>query len=288
MRTHPRARAGFTLAEMLMAVAIIAVLIALSAAAIFRFRDTGPYNASVANLSRLQSALDTQWQAVRDRAMRDSIHGFKPSDLGVSDLADAAARQNYVNMCLVQAFPISFEEALVPTTGALKAYAAYETYLRKILNAKNDTFAVLRSKAQKAASPQVQQAVCLMMIVEAGPSNAGLTADKLEGGMVQRLDPIGTNGIVDGWGRPVLFTRGFQPFSGPKKANQLVLVSIGAIRGNTQPWERVKIDGVPAIPPNTPWPAGTPWTPNSNNHTLKPQDSTMRDITDEVVTTYKP
>jgi prepilin-type N-terminal cleavage/methylation domain-containing protein len=302
------ARAGFTLAEMLMAVAIIAVLMALTAAAIYRFMDTGPYNATVANLSKVQAALDTQWKTVRDKAMKDSLNGIDPSRLSVADLADPRARDNYVNTRLAQAFPISFAEALTPSVldnppQPKAAYPGYETYLRKLLNAMATPFGTLRTTAQRAAPPHVQQAVCLMMILEVGPGNVGLTADKIEGGMVQRLktdlpdlttpdpnDKILANGICDGWGRPVLFTRNYQPFVGTAKANQLVLVSIGAIRGQTQPWERVRIDGLPWTPPipkNTPWPAGTPWTPNSNNHTLTPRDVDARDITDEVITTFK-
>ncbi|MFO0845994.1 MAG: prepilin-type N-terminal cleavage/methylation domain-containing protein [Gemmataceae bacterium] len=287
-------RAGFTLAEMLMAIAIIAVLVALSAYAVLRFSDTGPYNATVANLGKIQAALDTQWQAVKDRAMRDSLHGFegKEADLGVTKITDADARKNYVERSLAKAFPISFAEALDPNK--LGAYGPYNTYLRTLLGL---TANENSTRAQSCAPPQVQQAICLMMILERGPGNAGLTADKLEGGSVQRLDlrnasggSVQASGIVDGWGRPVMFTRNYQAETGSPRLNQLVLVSTGALRGRLKPWGRVLIPTAnpPTFPtplgPESDWESNRAWNPTPLNHTLKTQPGQV----DEPVTTYKP
>jgi prepilin-type N-terminal cleavage/methylation domain-containing protein len=292
------ARAGFTLAEMLMVIAIIAVLIALSAAAIMRFWDTGPYHATVANLGKVQAALDTQWQAVREKASRDNLNGLEGT-LGVSDLADATAKPKYIGLRIAQAFPISFAEAFQPN--ALNAYGPYDKFLRSLLGIPaGDTAATASTKAQSCAPPHVQQAICLMMILERGPGNAGLTADKLEGGMVQRLDlknaatptpaAIQANGIVDGWGRAVLFTRNYQPPEGPQRPNQLVLVSTGVMRGKLKPWGRLGI--VTTNPPTWPTPLGPEdeweptrtWNPTPSAHTL----ATKPGQTDEPVTTHKP
>jgi prepilin-type N-terminal cleavage/methylation domain-containing protein len=291
MRTPIRlraARAGFTLAEMLMAIAIIAVLIALSAAAILRFMDVGPYNATAANLGKLKGSLDAQWQAVVKKA-NDEPMNIDPSMLGFANtpVTDPAVRTRYVDYKMMQAFPISFAEALNPSTNPLTTastfgpWRPYDDFLRRLLNINLSHSAVppmqAASLAARCAPPQTQQAICLMMIVERGPQNAGVTADKIAGGMVKKLEvriasDAGTvnsaEGLVDSWGRELLFTRNYPPGSN-NASPQFVVLSTGAIRGKLKPWGRVRIvtpapapNMRPATPPTVPVvsnPPGPPW-----------------------------
>jgi type II secretory pathway pseudopilin PulG len=205
MCTTPRrraARAGFTLVELMIVIGIIILLVALSAAAVLRFQNTGPFMATTTTINKLKAALDMQWSAVRDKAQRDPV----PGSAGNPD-----TRLLYVNTQLGQAFPVSFTEVLFPG-GGNSANQSYVNYLNSLgLNASNTTPADL-----KAVPDAVQQAICLMMALERGPS-AGLTADQLTtigaGPLTFTVKTSsGTktftaNGCVDAWGRPLMFTR---------------------------------------------------------------------------------
>lgn len=211
-----RDRAGFSLIEMLFAVGVILVLILLSAAAIVKFRQTGPYLATTTNLDKLKKLLDTQWQAVLDKAKRDPID-VTPAALGVASLAHPEARANFTSARIAQAFPISFVEVFGPG-GACGPWQPYRTYLSSI-----------GVTAANAASfePDVQQGVCLLMILEKGPQSTGSGARDVLGTSIANVIDINpkrlpapfpsgqTFACVDGWNRPVFFSREFWKTKNP-------------------------------------------------------------------------
>src|SRR5262245_12978934 len=92
------ARSAFTVVELLIVVSIIALLAALTTAAVFRFRGTGPRLATTANLNKVKGAFDAQWNAVVTKAdKQDAL----PSDFlpyaqwrvpAIQNLADPRAR----------------------------------------------------------------------------------------------------------------------------------------------------------------------------------------------------
>src|SRR5256885_307282 len=65
---RPTARGGFTLVELLVVLSIIAVLVALTMAGVAKFGETGPRTATRSNLSKILTAINGQWKAVRDKA----------------------------------------------------------------------------------------------------------------------------------------------------------------------------------------------------------------------------
>lgn len=232
MRIHARdrhARRAFTLAELLMAVAIILILIALSAAAVLKFRTVGPFQATTANMNKIKKLLDAQWSIVVDKAKRDQLPSI-PAELdqvkikaGVpltTAAVDPRVRDAYIQLRLAQALPMNFTEALNPSSPLnpqpVKPWPGYVNYLASLgVNAGN---------AATAAPVEVQQAICLLMALERGPSGVGTAADDIGGtSAIQKFQlPGGTAfGATDGWGTAMQFLRQTNGFlitsAGPDK-----------------------------------------------------------------------
>ena len=188
MRSRPLdPRNAFTLAEMLVALGIILLLVSMTAFAILRFRNTGPYNATVANMNKIKAALDTQWKAVVDKAKKDSIPDSIPGAK-----VDPNTRQSFLAARLKQAFP----QDIVEANGTNNPLGPHPGYV-KFLTGLQGTF-----------TPDEQNAVFLMMILERGPSNPGITPDVLGTSAAIRLGTASSAfGVVDAWGRPLRFIR---------------------------------------------------------------------------------
>jgi len=233
------ARSAFTLVELLIVIAIIALLAALTTAAVMRFSGTGPRMATVTNLNKIKGAFDTQWNAVRSKAMNDVLpSNFLPFAQSVSsgwnppiqNLADVRARQVYVELKLAQAFPRSFAEALDPTGGYssppiwAQPHSPYKAYLKSI---------GITSGTADAA----QQGVCLLMALDKGPSNNQVNEEVLGSTAANRVTLNNGNqawACVDAWGRPLLFARKTRknPTNSDDTKNPLILqpviLSMGA------------------------------------------------------------
>lgn len=206
------ARRGFTLVELMIVVGIVILLVVMATAAVMKFRDTGPHIATQMNLSKIKAALDTQWKAVRDQAQKEPIDSTLAGLLvpGATSGANLEVRKRYVEARLKASFPVSFAEAMNPNSPTLmaasptlKAYSGYTGYLNNVFT----------PNSAAADSPDKQQAICLLMILQRGPMNTGITPDQLGTSGALRLT-LKVNGVekedfgcVDAWGRPVRFTR---------------------------------------------------------------------------------
>src|SRR5262249_8885338 len=147
----------------------------LLTAAVMKFMVTGPRTATRTNLSAMQEKLDTQWKAVTDTARKESMASVQTPILalsGAASLQEQAARDKYIEYKLVQAFPMTFSEALTPypSQPGLLPWPAYVTYLGKI--------GITAANAASNTTPlEVQRAVLLLMSLTVGPKNTGVTKD---------------------------------------------------------------------------------------------------------------
>jgi prepilin-type N-terminal cleavage/methylation domain-containing protein len=215
MRMKHSRRQAFSLMELLVVLAIIGILVALTTAAVMRFRGTGLASATKTNLSKLHAKLREQWKGVTDKAGNDSLSAPVNSAYAASALnagasfQDAPVKARYVQLRQRQAFPMSFAEAFwpdpawKPATPSAQAPNAWQGYVKYLA----DVGVRPDNEASWASTPlDVQQAICLLMILERGPGGGGATAEDLGSSAVGPV--IGSaRGIIDGWKRPVIFTR---------------------------------------------------------------------------------
>jgi prepilin-type N-terminal cleavage/methylation domain-containing protein len=185
---------GFSIVELLVVMAIIAVLAGLTSAAIVKWLSLGPRNTTRAVLKSIKSKLDTQWEAVRDAASRDSgleFQGFKATMPGQSNDAIRAA---YIQAKLMQAFPTTFAEALNPAP--LAPLPQYKTYL-----------GVTTGNPSNAGTAPFEGAVCLMMILSVGPKTNASADEFATKADFTLANGLVVKGLTDGWNTPMAFAR---------------------------------------------------------------------------------
>jgi prepilin-type N-terminal cleavage/methylation domain-containing protein len=123
-------RAGFTAIEILIVVAIIALLMSIAAGALIRVKAASERTATETTLTKLASILDRHWKAVIDAAKKEYDGLPTPIKQNLITLADNQAntpttpkphprrddraRLLYVKYRLKQEFPASFDEAIDP------------------------------------------------------------------------------------------------------------------------------------------------------------------------------
>jgi prepilin-type N-terminal cleavage/methylation domain-containing protein len=212
-------RGGFTLLELLVVLAIITLLVALTAGAVLRYTGTQQGSNTNTTLSKLTLFSRRQWNTLSEQAFRESI----PSTAAISYVQQIAgtdpARMQvvWVKLRQRQAYPRSFDEALnvgasaLPTLGGvsppgeLNPLATYSTYLNGL--------GITGSNANMAA---YESSACLLMALQRTVGGGGLNPDDLGVGAVRDFPAYSTAGtttgsnvkaLVDGWGSPLAFFR---------------------------------------------------------------------------------
>jgi prepilin-type N-terminal cleavage/methylation domain-containing protein len=213
-------RRGFTLIELLVVLAIIAVLISLTAAAVLKFMWVGPSKATDSTIRAIKSRLETQWNLVAGQANRENI---PPGTLSMitANLAAGDAETNfrarviYVKLRLRQSFPINFAEVINPPAPfTLTPLNEYMTYLGKL--------GFTTANAASWPTPDVQNAVCLKMALELGAGVGGANKDELNnlsGNLGTTPNGASLRGLVDGYGTPLAFCRWPTGFANPNPNN---------------------------------------------------------------------
>jgi prepilin-type N-terminal cleavage/methylation domain-containing protein len=196
-------RVAFTLIEMLVSMAIIVVLVALSATAVFRFLGVQKQNNTMTTLNKVASRLHTTWSANRDKFWNEPIPDTYLSYIqqnlsGTGANSYNRARVIWVKLRYRQLFPLTFTEALNPSP--LPPLPTYKQYL-SALGITGSSGAAYESSA------------CLYMALKQGQSGAGDSGEDLSGGgsvVAFALPSPSTRKIpafVDGWGTPLVFCR---------------------------------------------------------------------------------
>lgn len=203
-------RSGFTLVELLIVLSILIVLFSLTVGAVSRFRGMGYEMATTNVLKTVKTLLERQWKTVADKADREAIPAtVQPTVNALAEVSDnltaPRARVLYTKLRLKHAFPVSFAEVYTTYYTAPFAMREYQSYLTNLgITAANHTATTF--------TPEQQNAICLLMILERGPGGEGTTSNELANAtVVLGTSPPPANkeirGLVDGYRHPLILCR---------------------------------------------------------------------------------
>ncbi len=234
--TTRQVRRGMTLIELLIVMAIISMLAALTAGAVFRIKETQEKSFTETTLRKLGSILDQHWKAVVDSAKQE--YNSLPNDIKQNLIVladnttagpgqpkphprrDDRARLLYIKFRLKQEFPVAFSQVLTEGTtptgatviGPDRMASPSPLFLKsstttdgsgKLFTAKPTYFnAVYR----KALPPQEREASILLVMALEQP-RGNLPSLPLEQVVGSRFiaDEGGYRYLIDAWGSPLQF-----------------------------------------------------------------------------------
>ena len=211
MTTHTRTRrGGFTLVELIVAIALIAVLIALSAGAFLKVRNTAQEQSTTSMLTKVDTGFMAGWSAVLDKAAEDHRTNKIPDPIVVYAGGDRdRARVLWSYMMLKNEFPTTFAEARIGV-GPVNGYTlpARSVFTQALANAAApNPFPLVPPTDQ----PELQSAICLYIaLTQSG--NRGQVFN-LDGVPTAEVDYVfgGTaykfTVFQDSWGTPIAFSR---------------------------------------------------------------------------------
>jgi len=174
MTRHTRARAAFTLIEMIVVIGIIALLMTLTAAAVMRMRESSRESNTNVHLNKIHMELQKQWNAqvalIKNEPIPQAIVELTKDQYGTEDRA--RARALLTKLRLRQEFPQNFSEltpvTLPPINGSSYVFpvkAAFKTALKSPLAAET--------------TPEAQSAALLYLILSQGSGGSTTDVDSI-------------------------------------------------------------------------------------------------------------
>jgi prepilin-type N-terminal cleavage/methylation domain-containing protein len=199
-------RDGFTLIELLTVIAIIAVLMALSASAVIKFIGVQEKSNTQNGLNKLGPIVKSAWVRAYEKAHKNPLptNNATVNSLSGGDTARARVIWDYLQMRA--AFPMSFNEVFnIGQPAGAFGDSYYQSQLQR-----------LGIGGSTATTAPYENAACLLMALQRRESGGAVTADDL-GSSSTKLFAVGNGNeiaaLVDGWGNPLFFIRwptGFQ------------------------------------------------------------------------------
>jgi prepilin-type N-terminal cleavage/methylation domain-containing protein len=196
-RTEPR-RTGFTIVEILIVIALIGLLTALTVAGVSKFRTIQMARNTDATITKLQLSLDNQWKAVIDQCLQDRRQGKIPPQIVNYCNGDIEAAQSlWMYLCLRREFPQNWTEAqsdvIIPNVYSLP---------------RRQTFAKATGGASSDSLSPGAPALLFMNLLEKG--NRGMSVSDEVTQQAQATDG-NFQSFMDAYGTPLTFRRFFGP-----------------------------------------------------------------------------
>jgi prepilin-type N-terminal cleavage/methylation domain-containing protein len=204
-KTSSLKRGGFTIIELLIVVAIIAVLLGLGIGAAFKVVDAQRVATTEDLLRTVDKTLHTHWKAVVDDAKKE-----EPSP-AVKALAgdENRAKVLWIKLRLAEAFPQSYGEVNLAVTGQgiygsnASGQPWIEPERRKYMATYYNTIKLAKGAG---ASAQSQASACLLMALSV--SRGGTKLDQAHlANSISDSDNDTIKEILDAWGKPISFER---------------------------------------------------------------------------------
>lgn len=161
------ARRGFTLLELLVVLAIIGILVSLTAAAVFRLRNSRDEVVTNETLEKLQGGFDIQRKAIQDQIRKEQPY---PGALALANGDPELAKVIHMKLRMRQEFPDKISELTVATLfpNISTGNAAFDTYV--------NTTVIPQLKAQYPPKSAYTQHLTTLSGLNASDQNAALLA----------------------------------------------------------------------------------------------------------------
>lgn len=208
LRTSPRratARPGFTLVEMLMVVAIITLLLAITTVGLQKATDAQKNRSSKEQVYKLQQSIDAEYQRVVQQSADDARGGKVPQ--AVKDYCDNDVNRItavWTAMQLRRQFPDSFAEAVTPFT-VIPGYS-----LNPLATFAGVVGVGSASGANAPVDPNESAALLRLILAEKSTSGGGAmasSADELGQQMTVTIGGKPFKAFADAFGMPIGFRR---------------------------------------------------------------------------------
>jgi prepilin-type N-terminal cleavage/methylation domain-containing protein len=203
-----RIQGGFTLIEILVVIAIIGVLVALTAVAVTKVISGQRISNTKSAMATIQKTLNEHWAYVVSEAKKEtgleSVFAAmeSPALFGPDTTGGERNRLLWIKVRLMEAFPSSFLEITAP-------WPYVSNIIPLNLRKYNATYA--KALSVRPTNPSktkaiTESAACLLMALSVMRNGTVLDPDAL-GSAVADTDGDNLKEFVDGWGNPLTFFR---------------------------------------------------------------------------------
>lgn len=226
---HPRTdcfrtRAGFTLIELLVVMAIIGIIVSLTAAAAIQVLAYQRSANTQATVKVVGTFLERQWSAVRDQASDDAKAGKIPASVYAIAGGDTArAKVIWTILRFRQQFPMNYSEALTPwqlpvqlqVSNPIKPQDLPSVYASDLSSAGISSGSGTASFDASPPGWPAESSVMLWLALRKSRGGNQMNDDSLPSSALIEV-PVGLRAIVDAWGKPLVFYRHPKPLdNGP-------------------------------------------------------------------------